>query len=167
MDIHWLIFVTISNSAFKSRKQVYIHEIKIQKYHYFNQCIQRFAYHTSNHNYHEYKFVYYNSANATTTTTNNNNKVTGIAQLNSFSCTKNVKYQGLPTVLARGWHDWQDIEKRKNSRLYPPKLSWNPTLVPWNVELISIIHLQPVTYLGGEYFAILSTFLSAKITPLC
>ena len=47
-NIHWIIFVTTSNSAFKSRKQIYIHEIKIQKYHYFNQCIWRFDYHTSN-----------------------------------------------------------------------------------------------------------------------
>ena len=80
-NIHWTIFVTTSNSAFKRRKQIYIHEIKIQKYHYFNQCIWRFAYHTSNHNYHDYKFVYYINTNAATTT---NNKVTGIAQLNAF-----------------------------------------------------------------------------------
>ena len=89
-NIHWIIFVTTSNSAFKRRKQIYMHEIKIQKYHYFDQCIQRFAYHTNNHNYDEYKFVYYINANAaatTTTTTNNNNKVTGIVQLNTFSCT--------------------------------------------------------------------------------
>ena len=35
-----------------------------------------------------YKFVYYINANATTTTNNNynNNKVTGIAELNAFSC---------------------------------------------------------------------------------
>ena len=84
-NIHWIIFVTTSNSAFKSRKQIYIHEIKIQKYHYLNQSIQRFAYHTSNHNYHEYKFVYYFNANAATAI-NNNNKVTGITQLNAFSC---------------------------------------------------------------------------------
>ena len=81
-NTHWIIFVTTSNSAFKSSTQIYIHEIKIQKYHYFNQCIQGFAYHTSNHNYHEYKFVYYINANATA----KNNKVTGIAQLNIFNC---------------------------------------------------------------------------------
>ena len=73
-NIHWIIFVTTSNSAFNSRKQIYIHEIKIQKYHYFNQWIWRFAYHTSNHNYHEYKCVYYIKTNAAA---NNNNKVTG------------------------------------------------------------------------------------------
>ena len=87
ITLHWIIFVTTSNSGFKSRKQIYIHEIKIQKYHYFNQCIRRFAYHTSNHNYHEYKFVYYINANAANAM-NNNNKVTGIAQLNAFSCVK-------------------------------------------------------------------------------
>ena len=86
-NIHWIIFVTTSNSAFMSRKQIYIHEINIQKYHYFNQCIWRFAYHTSNHNCHEYKFVYYINANAN----NNNNKVTGITQLNAFSCVKKLK----------------------------------------------------------------------------
>ena len=90
-NIHWIIFVTTSNSAFKSRKQIYIHEIKIQKYHYFNQCIQRFAYHTSNHNYHEYKFVYYINANAITANNNNYNKLTSIAQLNAFSCSKNER----------------------------------------------------------------------------
>ena len=84
-NIYLIIFVTTSNSAFKSRKQIYIHEIKIQKYHYFNQCIWRFAYHTSNHNYHEYKFIYYINANAAANN-NNNNKVTGIAQLIAFSC---------------------------------------------------------------------------------
>ena len=90
-NIHWIIFVTTSNSAFKSRIQIYIHEIKIQKYHYFNQCIQRFAYHTSNHNYHECKFVYYINANAAAAANNNNNnKVTCIAQLNVFSCTKKM-----------------------------------------------------------------------------
>ena len=72
-NIHWIIFVTTSNSAFKSMKQIHIHEIKIQKYHYFNQCIWRFAYHTSNHNYHEYKSVYYINTNAATTATANNN----------------------------------------------------------------------------------------------
>ena len=92
-NIHWIIFVTTSNSALKSRKQIYIYNIKIQKYHYFNQCIWRFAYHTSNHNYHEYKFVYYINTNAAATTNNNTNynNVTGIAQLNAFSCAKNLK----------------------------------------------------------------------------
>ena len=87
-NIHWIIFVTTSNSAFKSGKQIYIHEIKIQKYHYFNQCIWRFAYHTSNHYYHEYKFVYYINTNAAA---NNNHKVTGIAKLNAFSCANKNK----------------------------------------------------------------------------
>ena len=55
----------------------------------FNQCIWRFAYHTRNHNYHEYKFVYYINAAADATTTNN--KVTGIAQLNGFSCANKAR----------------------------------------------------------------------------
>ena len=62
-NIHWIIFVTTSNSGFNSRKQMYICEIKIQEYHYVNHCTWRFAYHTSNHNYYEYKFVYYINTN--------------------------------------------------------------------------------------------------------
>ena len=83
-----LFLLQLQTEAFKSRKQIYIHEVKIQKYHYFNQCIQRFAYHTSNHNYHEYKFVYYINANAAAATAaaTTNNKVTGTALLNAFSC---------------------------------------------------------------------------------
>ena len=87
-NIHWIIFVTTSNSAFKSRKQICIHEIKIQKYDHFNQCILRFAYHTSNHYYHAYKFVYYINGNAAANNNNNNNKANGIAQLNTFTCAK-------------------------------------------------------------------------------
>ena len=61
----------------RAGNKIYIHEIKIQKYHYFTQCIWRFAYRKSNHNYHEYKIVYYINANAAAN--NNNNKVSGIA----------------------------------------------------------------------------------------
>ena len=48
-NIHWIIFVTTSNSAFKSRKQIYIHGINMDMYiktyidyfcYNFKQCIQ-------------------------------------------------------------------------------------------------------------------------------